>query len=333
MVPRKLWLGNHGSAKNPENVVLEPARPTTPTPSTQSFVTPTSTVKSGPSIRDLIHDPVPASTATDSAPQPQEPIPTPTKVPVPQAETQTPVSEDVAFQTSPEEIVEPQPIQNVVETPSVQNAAVAQTDPEVTVPQPGPEESVAVFTPQETPEADNLTEVDDLDDDDDADPDHDNLLPYDDISGEKTESVLVEEPRPQEAPQEPVIVKRPPADPEEDPATFQIFWESMVEAIFADMPTLHEPLKHYHPVRKENILIIPVKNDIQENDFAPRKHQVLRYLRDNWDEALDDIEVKLEVNMETKKFILDDNDKLNALREQNPDVVDFIRSLNLRIKH
>ena len=324
MVPRKLWLGNHGSAKNPENVVLEPARPTTPTPSTQSFVTPTSTVKSGPSIRDLIHDPVPASTATDSAPQPQEPIPTPTKVPVPPAETQTPVPEVVASQTSQED---------VVETPSVQNAVVAQTDPEVTVPQPGPEESVSVFTPQETPEVDNLTGVDDLDDDDDTDPENDNLLPHDVIPDEMTEGVPEEEPRPQEAPQEPVIVKRPPADPEEDPATFQIFWESMVEAIFADMPTLHEPLKHYHPVRKENILIIPVKNDIQENDFAPRKHQVLRYLRDNWDEALDDIEVKLEVNMETKKFILDDNDKLNALREQNPDVVDFIRSLNLRIKH
>lgn len=343
MVPRKLWLGNHGSAKNPENVVLEPARPTTPTPSTQSFVTPTSTVKSGPSIRNLINDPVPAPTATDIIVQPQESTPTPTEVPVQQIETPTPVSEVavspavseevVASQTSQEDVVALQPVQNVVEIPSVQDAAVAQTEPEVTILQPEPEESVADSTPQETPEADNLTEDDDLDDDDDTDPDDDNLLPHDDIPDEMTESVPEEEPRPQEAPQEPVIVKRPPADPEEDPETFQIFWESMVEAIFSDMPTLHEPLKHYHPVRKEDILIIPVKNDIQENDFAPRKHQVLRYLRDNWDEALDDIEVKLEVNMETKKFILDDNDKLNALREQNPDIVDFIRSLNLRIRH
>ena len=107
----------------------------------------------------------------------------------------------------------------------------------------------------------------------------------------------------------------------------------MVESIFADMPTLHEPLKHYHPERKENILIVPVKNEIQENDFALRKLQVLRYLRENWDETLDDIEVKLDISMETKKFILDDNDKLNALREQNPDIADFIRSLNLRIKN
>ena len=263
MVPRKLWLGNHGSAKNPENVVQEPARPTIPAPSTQSFITPTATVKSGPSIRDLIHDPVPAPAATENAVAPQAPPPTPAAPAVP---VEIP-AETVAVAP---DLPEPEP---PAPTEPVGNEPVTE----------GTEEPAT--SPQQADEAVDPTE------------------------------------------------KRPPADPDEDPEAFQQFWETMVEAIFADIPTLHEPLKHYHPVRKDNILIIPVKNDIQENAFAPHKHEVLAYLRQKWDETLDDIEVKLDISMETKKFILDDNDKLNALREQNPDIADFIKSLNLRIKN
>ena len=227
----------------------------------QSFIAPTSTVKSGPSIRDLIHDPVPAPTATENIVPPQEPAPT----------------------TAPVEPVSSEP------TPKMSSEAVA-SEPSLT-PAPPMNDTVADetnSTGEAVPAVGHVTVTD---------------------------------------------VKRPPADPDEDPEAFQAFWETMADNLFADVPTLHEPLKHYHPVRKENILIIPVKNDIQENAFAPRKYQVLKYLRDNWDETLDDIEVKLDINMETKKFILDDNDKLNALREQNPDIADFIKSLNLRIKN
>lgn len=263
MVPRKLWLGNHGSAKNPENVVLETARPTTPTPSMQSFVTPTATVKSGPSIRNLIHDPVPAPAATENTVPPQEPV------------TPTASSEPAPVASSEAVVTEPSPSTE----PLVNNTVADETD------------SASLGSRNEITEAE-VTAV----------------------------------------PSEPTVA-RPPADPDENPEAFQTFWETMADAVFADVPTLHEPIKHYHPVRKGNILIIPVKNDIQENAFAPLKHQVLRYLRDNWDGTLDDIEVKLDISMETKKFILDDNDKLNALREQNPDIADFIKSLNLRIKN
>ena len=244
-------------------MVPEPARPNTPTPSTQSFFTPTSTVKSGPSIKDLINDPVPAPQATPDPVTLQAPAPTP---PAPA-----------------------QPVETPTETVTTAPAA-PEPEPPVPAEPVGNEPSTKVT---ETPT---------------------NLPPQAVDAEEQT-------------------VKRPPAEPDEDPETFQLFWETMVEAIFADVPTLHEPLKHYHPVRKENILVIPVKNDLQENAFAPRKHQVLCYLRQNWDETLDDIEVKLDNAMETKKYILDDNDKLNALREQNPDIADFIKSLNLRIKN
>ena len=246
-------------------MVPEPARPNIPTPSTQSFITPTATVKSGPSIKNLIHDPVPAPQVTADTVTPQDATSTP---PAPTQPVETPLE----VVTAAPAVIEPEP-EPTVATEPVGNEPVTEV------------EEAPANLPQEADEAVEPT------------------------------------------------VKRPPADPDADPETFQQFWETMVDALFTDMPTLHEPLKHYHPMRKENILIIPVKNDIQENAFAPRKHQVLAYLRQNWDETLDDIEVKLDISMETKKYILDDNDKLNALREQNPDIADFIKSLNLRIKN
>lgn len=275
----------------------EPARPNTPAPSMQSFVTPTATVKSGPSIKDLIHDPVPpAPAASENNVPPQEPA---------RASENTP-AEDVPA-SAPAEPAQ-QPVQEeVVSEESVPQSVTEELVQEELVPQPATDAADTQSLPQETESAQAPEEVEPVSEEDD-------LLPRDVV---------------EDAP----VVKRPDPDPDADPENFQLFWEAMVDAVFADVPTLHEPLKHYHPVRKENILIVPVKNDIQENDFAPRKHQVLRYLRENWDEKLDDIEVKLDINMEIKKFILDDNDKLNALREQNPDIADFIKFLNLRIKH
>lgn len=267
----------------------EPARPNTPAPSTQSFIAPSSTVKSGPSIKDLINDPTPPAAAP--------PAPAVTENTVP---TQQPMPVDAPAQPQA-----PTPAETTLAAPSP-TEAVTEIVLEAADPEPSPAPAPTAIEP--------------VDND-----------PIDD-SGLSTASAEVTEAKVTAVPSEPVVA-RPPADPDEDPEAFQTFWETMADAIFADIPTLHEPIKHYHPVRKENILIIPVKNDIQENAFAPRKHQVLRYLRDNWDETLDDIEVKLDINMETKKFILDDNDKLNALREQNPDIADFIKSLNLRIKN
>ena len=243
----------------------EPARPNIPTPSTQSFITPTATVKSGPSIKNLIHDPVPVPQVTADPVTPQDATSTPPA-------TSQPVETPTEVVSAAPAVIEPEP-EPMVATEPVGDEPVTEVA------------EAPANLPQEADEAVEQT------------------------------------------------VKRPPADPDKDPEMFQQFWETMVETIFADVPTLHEPLKHSHPVRKENILIIPVKNDIQENAFAPRKHQVLAYLRQNWDETLDDIEVKLDISMETKKYILDDNDKLNALREQNPDIADFIKSLNLRVKN
>lgn len=110
-------------------------------------------------------------------------------------------------------------------------------------------------------------------------------------------------------------------------------WLQLIDIIFAEVPTLHAPLKNYTPTLSNNIVNVPLKNERQMDDFANKKVEVLRYLRTNFDEKIDDVVTKLEEHMETKKFILDEQDKLQALREQNPDVADFISSLNLRLRN
>lgn len=323
----------------------ELARPTTPTPSTQSFIMPTSTVKSGPSIKELIHDPVP------TASQPAV-VASPVSTPVP-AEQETAVVSPAEPENSAasvdvqnigqDTIVSEGPSATVVDVPDVEPEAIV-TEDLVAAPAEIPNvesESQYISDIQEDKQGEEMTEEPadvsasaSFDTDDDLDEEEDDLLPHDAVE----EDFLPVEDIPTQVPESAVVddeqvVKRPPANPEDDPETFRRFWEAMVEAIFSDIPTLHEPLKHYYPVRKENTLIVSVKNDIQENDFALRKNQVMIYLRENWDESLDEIEVKLDLAKEVKKYILDDNDKLNALREQNPDLADFVRGLNLRIKN
>ncbi len=204
---------------------------TTPAPSTMSFVPPTNVVKRGPSIKDLINDPVP------SAPAPQ-----------PQSSTQNIEKQEV-------------------------NVAPAEV----------PKEPVQV----------------------------------------EQESVPVPEPADNNVPKV----------PDEDPEAFQPFWEKLCDELFAEIPTLHEPLKHYHPTRKENVFTIVVKNDIQEQEINRRNLQVLNYLKEKLDPTIEELQIVVDAEMELKKFILDDNDKINALREQNPDLADFMRTLNLRVKN
>ena len=117
------------------------------------------------------------------------------------------------------------------------------------------------------------------------------------------------------------------------PENFMKCWSQLIDSIFADVPTLHTPLKNYTPTLKDNIVNVPLKNERQIEDFTIKKTAILQYLRANFDEKIDDVVTTLVTNQEVKKFILDEHDKLQALREQNPDVVDFITALNLRLRN
>ena len=106
----------------------------------------------------------------------------------------------------------------------------------------------------------------------------------------------------------------------------------MIDIVFDKVPTLQAPLKHYVPEIKEFIIHISLKNDFQQDDFASKKNEVLQYLRNNFDERINDVETAMAKEDDVQKYILDDDDKLTELKQQNPDLGDFIKTLNLRIK-
>lgn len=106
----------------------------------------------------------------------------------------------------------------------------------------------------------------------------------------------------------------------------------MTDAVFSQVPTVHATLKLNVPQLDDNTIRITLKNERQLDDFSIKKQAVLQYLRSHFEEGIDDVVAEVDTEMETQRYILDDKDKLDELRVQNPDITDFIKVLNLRIR-
>ena len=111
---------------------------------------------------------------------------------------------------------------------------------------------------------------------------------------------------------------------------FKQKWLNLIDTVFANQPMLHTPMKHYPVEIKDDVVYVSLKNELQQNDFEIKKTDVLQYLRANYSEAINDVVSKVDVNIQTPKFIMDSQDKMNELNKQNPDFKEFIKILNLR---
>ena len=109
-------------------------------------------------------------------------------------------------------------------------------------------------------------------------------------------------------------------------------WQKMFELVFASVPTIYFPLKNSIPEIDNNIINLTVKNEIQKEHFEAKKREVLEYLRTHFSEQIEDIIVRANEQMETKKIIYDVKDKLQNFKEQNVEFDDFVQILNLTIK-
>lgn len=110
-------------------------------------------------------------------------------------------------------------------------------------------------------------------------------------------------------------------------------WNTLVDLIFEKVPTLKSFLKFKVPEMKEFNAVLVLKNEIQCDDFNSKKVEVLRYLRNNFDQRINDIDVVLEERPDDTKYVLTEDDKLDELRKQNPDMNGFINILNLRLNN
>lgn len=120
--------------------------------------------------------------------------------------------------------------------------------------------------------------------------------------------------------------------PELDLTQFPKYWNEMFESVFKDIPTIYYPLKDYVPMIQDNIIEINLKNNLQKDHFDPKIREVLAYLRTNFNEAIEDIVVRVDESVVTRKVIYDTADKMKNLAEQNPSFEDFNAILELRVK-
>jgi hypothetical protein len=113
---------------------------------------------------------------------------------------------------------------------------------------------------------------------------------------------------------------------------FNESWRTMFNQVFASVPTIYIPFKESLPEIENNIIKVTVLNDVQKEHFEAKTREVLEFLRSNFDEQIEDIVVKTNEQLETKKIIYDVREKLQNFKEQNPDIDDFIQILELKIK-
>ena len=110
-------------------------------------------------------------------------------------------------------------------------------------------------------------------------------------------------------------------------------WNTMFELLFREIVTIYYPLKGVVPSIEKNIIHVKVKNEMMKDNFESRIRLALEYLRNNFDQRVDDIQVEVEVNpAQTSKLIYDTQDKMNDLNKENPELPEFLKILNLSAK-
>ena len=110
-------------------------------------------------------------------------------------------------------------------------------------------------------------------------------------------------------------------------------WNTMFELLFREIATIYYPLKGVVPSIENNIIHVKVKNEMMKDNFESRIRLALEYLRNNFNQRIDDIQVEIEANpAQTSKLIYDTQDKMNDLNKENPDLPEFLKILNLSAK-
>ena len=108
-------------------------------------------------------------------------------------------------------------------------------------------------------------------------------------------------------------------------------WNTMLDIVFANHPSVQSPLRDMPPKIVDNVMKIKVSGSIQQKTLEQKKRDMLEYFRNNYREDIDDIEVEVDAKVETKKVIYGNEDKLNYQRQQNRDMDDFLKKLNLKL--
>ena len=121
-------------------------------------------------------------------------------------------------------------------------------------------------------------------------------------------------------------------NPEPSKDLFLTHWKEAIDLHFQKQPTVYFTLKEYQPEITNNIIYLTVKNELQKEEIEEKKRALIIYLRNNYKNEIEDIEILVNEEMESKIKLLDERDKLKLLHEQNSSLSDFMKILNMNIK-
>ncbi|MBR4136497.1 MAG: hypothetical protein IKU03_08860 [Bacteroidales bacterium] len=126
----------------------------------------------------------------------------------------------------------------------------------------------------------------------------------------------------------------PAAEPEpEKEETLESNWDEVVEAIFKNLPMLYYSLKKTVPTYEQDVLKVEVSNSIQEEELRQRKRAVLEYWRNHFKMNVDDFEIVLNEDKVTETAILTSEEQFQRMKEQNPELLEFLDILKFRMKY
>lgn len=130
---------------------------------------------------------------------------------------------------------------------------------------------------------------------------------------------------------EPTASVEPAIVQSESVSDFAEKWHEMFEQVFVNIPSIYFPYREYTPELKDNIIHFKVNNEIQKENIEIQKRDILEFLRNHFDQAIEDLVITSDQTFIPKKIIYDQKDKFENFAEENPNFVDFVKILNLHM--
>lgn len=130
---------------------------------------------------------------------------------------------------------------------------------------------------------------------------------------------------------EPITPVVPENVDSESSSDFAEKWHEMFEQVFVNIPSIYFPYREYTPELKDNIIHFKVNNEIQKENIETQKRDILEFLRNHFDNAIEDLVITSDQTFIPKKIIYDQKDKFENFAEENPNFVDFVKILNLHM--
>ena len=113
---------------------------------------------------------------------------------------------------------------------------------------------------------------------------------------------------------------------------FATCWTTMFAEIFSNNLLIYHSLKDEVPQYENSEITITVKNGIQQEELEQRKKAILEYWRNHFTLNVDDLNVVVNENKETKEVIINSEDRMRHMMQQNKDLADCLNILGFSIK-